>query len=114
DQFPPAHSAIKVDGERLYLKARRGEDVVLKSRKVTVSEFEITRIELPEIDFRIVCSKGTYIRSIAHDFGKKLNNGAHLSKLRRTKSGDFSVESAYEVMELVNHIREIKQLPEFK
>lgn len=114
DQFPPAYSAIKVDGERLYLKARRGEDVVLKSRKVTIKEFEITRIELPEVDFRIVCSKGTYIRSIAHDFGKKLNNGAHLSKLRRTKSGEFSVENAYEVMELVNHIREIKQLPEFK
>lgn len=114
DQYPPAHSAIKVDGERLYLKARRGEEVVLKSRKVTISEFEITRIELPEIDFRIVCSKGTYIRSIAHDFGQKLNNGAHLSKLRRTKSGEFSVENAYEVMELVNHIREIKQLPEFK
>ncbi len=114
DQFPPAHSAIKVDGERLYLKARRGEDVVLKSRKVTIKEFEITRIELPEVDFRIVCSKGTYIRSMAHDFGKMLNNGAHLTKLRRTKSGEFSVENAYEVMELVNHIREIKQLPEFK
>jgi tRNA pseudouridine55 synthase len=114
DQYPPAHSAIKVDGERLYLKARRGEEVLLKSRKVTISEFEITRIALPEIDFRIVCSKGTYIRSIAHDFGKKLNNGAHLSKLRRTKSGELSVENAYEVMELVNHIREIKQLPDFK
>ncbi|QEK51760.1 tRNA pseudouridine(55) synthase TruB [Pedobacter aquae] len=114
DQFPPAHSAIKVDGERLYMKARRGEDVELKSRKVTISEFEITRIELPEIDFRVVCSKGTYIRSLAHDFGKKLNNGAYLSKLRRTKSGNFNVDDAFEIMELVNHIREIKQNPDFK
>jgi tRNA pseudouridine55 synthase len=114
DQFPPAHSAIKVDGERLYMKARRGEDVELKSRKVTISEFEITRIELPEIDFKVVCSKGTYIRSLAHDFGKKLNNGAYLSKLRRTKSGNFNVDDAFEIMELVNHIREIKQNPDFK
>ncbi|MRX48240.1 tRNA pseudouridine(55) synthase TruB [Pedobacter puniceum] len=114
DQFPPAHSAIKVDGERLYMKARRGEDVELKSRKVTISEFEITRIELPEIDFRVVCSKGTYIRSLAHDFGKKLNNGAYLSKLRRTKSGNFNIDDAFEIMELVNHIREIKQNPDFK
>lgn len=114
DQFPPAHSAIKVDGERLYMKARRGEDVELKSRKVTISEFEITRIELPEIEFRVVCSKGTYIRSLAHDFGKKLNNGAYLSKLRRTKSGNFNIDDAFEIMELVNHIREIKQNPDFK
>lgn len=114
DQYPPVHSAIKVDGERLYLKARRGEEVVLKTRKVTISEFEITRIALPEVDFRVICSKGTYIRSLAHDFGKKLNNGAHLSKLRRTRSGNFKVESAFEVMELVNHIREIKTQPDFK
>lgn len=114
DQYPPAHSAIKMDGERLYLKARRGEDVVLKTRKVTISEFEITRISLPEVDFRVVCSKGTYIRSLAHDFGKALNNGAYLSKLRRTKSGNFSVDHAFEVMELVNHIKEIKQEPDYK
>lgn len=114
DQFPPAHSAIKVGGERLYHKARRGEEVELKSRKVSISEFEITRIELPEVDFRVKCSKGTYIRSLAHDFGKILNNGAHLSKLRRTKSGNFNIENSFEVMELVNHIREIKQNPDFK
>ncbi|MBD3750353.1 MAG: tRNA pseudouridine(55) synthase TruB [Sphingobacteriales bacterium] len=113
-QYPPAHSAIKVDGERLYEKARRGEEVALKTRKVTISEFEITRIELPEVDFRVVCSKGTYIRSLAYDFGKKLNNGAYLSKLRRTRSGNFKVENAFEVMELVNHIREIKTNENFK
>lgn len=109
EQFPPAHSAIKVDGERLYLKARRGETVELKSRKVTITEFEITRIKLPEVDFRVVCSKGTYIRSLVFDFGKSLNNGAYLSALRRTRSGDFDVKNAYEVMELVNHVRSLKE-----
>jgi tRNA pseudouridine55 synthase len=108
EQYPPAHSAVKVDGERLYEKARRGEEVELRVRYVTVSEFEITRIELPEIDFRVVCSKGTYIRSLVSDFGKALNNGAYLSKLTRTRSGNFRIEDAYEVLELVNHIRESK------
>ena len=109
DQYPPAHSAVKVDGERLYMKARRGETVELKTRKVSISQFEITRIELPEVDFRVVCSKGTYIRSLVHDFGRSLNNAAHLKSLRRTKSGDYDVENAFEVMELVNHIRQLKE-----
>lgn len=108
DQFPPAHSAIKINGERLYEKARRGEEVERRTRKVTISEFEITRTELPEIDFRVVCSKGTYIRSLVHDFGAALQNGAFLSKLTRTRSGNFKLEDAYEVMELVNHIRSLK------
>ena len=107
-QYPPAHSAVKVDGERLYEKARRGEDVELRLRNVTITEFEITRIELPEIDFRVVCSKGTYIRSLVNDFGKALNNGAYLSRLRRTRSGSFVIGDAWEVMELVNTIRELK------
>lgn len=114
DQYPPAHSAVKVDGERLYLKARRGETVELKTRKVSISVFEITRVELPEVDFRVVCSKGTYIRSLVYDFGKSLGNGAYLSALRRTKSGDYSVENAFGVMELVNHIRELKELSQLK
>ena len=109
EQFPPAHSAIKVNGERLYEKARRGDEVELKARKVHIAAFEITRIELPEVDFRVVCSKGTYIRSLAHDFGKALGCGAYLSKLCRTRSGDFKLENAYEVMELVNHIRSLKE-----
>jgi tRNA pseudouridine55 synthase len=109
-QYPPAHSAIKIDGERLYEKARRGEEVELRLRSVTISEFEITRIELPEIDFRVVCSKGTYIRSLVHDFGKALNNGAYLSKLRRTRSGNYKVADAWEVMELVSLIREQKNI----
>jgi len=107
-QFPPAHSAIKMDGERSYLKARRGEVSELKSREVTVSEFEITRIELPEVDFRVVCSKGNYIRSLVYDFGRALNNGAYLSKLCRTRIGNFKIEQAYEVMELVNHVRSLR------
>ncbi len=107
-QYPPAHSAIKIDGERLYEKARRGEDVELRLRNVTISQFEITRIELPEVDFRVVCSKGTYIRSLVHDFGKALNNGAYLSKLTRTRSGNYKIEDAWEVMELVGLIKKIK------
>jgi len=107
-QYPPAHSAIKIDGERLYEKARRGEDVELRLRNVTITEFEITSIAMPEINFRVVCSKGTYIRSLVNDFGKALNNGAYLSKLRRTRSGDYKVDDAWEVLELVNIIRELK------
>jgi tRNA pseudouridine55 synthase len=107
-QYPPTHSAVKIDGERLYEKARRGEEVELRLRNVTIIEFEITRIELPEVDFRVVCSKGTYIRSLVSDFGKALNNGAYLSRLRRTRSGNFKVEDAWEVMEIVNTIRELK------
>lgn len=107
-QYPPAHSAIKIDGERLYEKARRGEEVELRLRNVTISEFELTRIELPEVDFRVVCSKGTYIRSLVNDFGAALNNGAYLSKLRRTRSGNYRIDDAWEVMELVNMIRTLK------
>lgn len=107
-QYPPAHSAVKVNGERLYVKARRGEETELRLRNVTVSVFEITRIALPEIDFRIVCSKGTYIRSLVSDFGKQLNNGAYLSKLVRTRSGSFLLENAFEVKDLVDYLREKK------
>jgi len=94
DQKPPVFSAIKKDGKRLYEHARAGEEVEIAFRKTTIHEFEITRIELPEIEFRVVCSKGTYIRSLAFDFGKALNSGAYLSVLRRTKIGDYSVNDA--------------------
>lgn len=96
-QKPPVFSAIKKDGKRLYEHARKGEDVEIASRTVTITEFEITKISLPEVDFRVRCSKGTYIRSLAHDFGKALHNGAHLSALRRTKIGEFSVENAVSI-----------------
>lgn len=97
DQKPPIFSAIKKDGKRLYEHARAGEEVEIAFRKTTIHEFEITRIALPEVDFRIICSKGTYIRSIAFDFGKALKSGAHLVALRRTKIGDYSVEDAIDV-----------------
>ncbi|NRB84407.1 MAG: tRNA pseudouridine(55) synthase TruB [Winogradskyella sp.] len=94
EQLPPVFSAIKKDGKRLYEFARAGEVVEIKSRQIQISEFEITDINDLEIKFRVVCSKGTYIRSLAHDFGKALNSGAHLSELRRTRIGDFKVENA--------------------
>lgn len=94
DQKPPVFSAIKKDGKRLYEHARAGEEVEIASRKTTIYEFEITRIALPEIDFRVQCSKGTYIRSLAYDFGKALQSGGHLTALRRTKIGDYDVKNA--------------------
>ena len=93
DQKPPIFSAIKKDGKRLYELARAGEEVEIQSRKTTIHEFEITRIQLPEVDFRVTCSKGTYIRSLAFDFGLALQSGGHLTALRRTKIGDYSVEN---------------------
>ena len=97
DQKPPIYSAIKKDGIRLYEHARAGETVAIASRKTSIHEFEITRIALPEIDFRVVCSKGTYIRSLAFDFGKALDSGSHLIALRRTKIGDFDVNKAIDI-----------------
>lgn len=94
DQKPPIFSAIKKDGKRLYEHAREGSEVEIATRKTTIYEFEITRIALPEIDFRVQCSKGTYIRSLAYDFGIALQSGAHLTALRRTKIGDFDVKNA--------------------
>jgi len=94
DQKPPVFSAIKKDGKRLYEHARSGEVVEIQARKTTIYEFQITRIQLPEVDFRITCSKGTYIRSIAYDFGLALQSGGHLSVLRRTKIGNYSVINA--------------------
>ncbi len=104
-QFPPVFSAIKKDGKRLYEFARAGEEVDIKSRTVSISEFEITKIDGANIDFRVVCSKGTYIRSLAHDFGKALNSGAHLSALRRTKIGDFNVENGKSIEDFINSLK---------
>lgn len=94
EQLPPIFSAVKKDGKRLYEFARAGEAVEIKSRTVHISAFEITKINDLQVEFRVVCSKGTYIRSLANDFGKALNSGAHLSALRRTQIGDFKVEDA--------------------
>ncbi|GGF19269.1 tRNA pseudouridine(55) synthase TruB [Flavobacterium limi] len=97
DQKPPIFSAIKKDGVRLYEHARAGETIEIESRKTTIHEFEITRIALPEVDFRVVCSKGTYIRSLAYDFGKAMKSGSHLTVLRRTKIGDYNVKDAIDI-----------------
>jgi tRNA pseudouridine55 synthase len=93
DQKPPVFSAIKKDGIRLYEHARVGTEVEIQARKTTIHEFEITKFDLPKIEFRVVCSKGTYIRSLAYDFGKALNSGGYLSVLRRTKIGDYDVKN---------------------
>ena len=97
-QQPPIFSALKKDGKRLYEYAREGEHVEIPKRAITINKFEITNIDMPNVEFRVLCSKGTYIRSLADDFGKMLNNGAHLSSLRRTKIGDFSVDNAVGVL----------------
>ena len=94
DQIPPVFSALKKDGKRLYEYARDGIEVEVKKRSITIFEFEIVEIKMPEVKFRVVCSKGTYIRSLAHDFGKALHSGGHLSALRRTKIGDYNVNKA--------------------
>lgn len=103
-QVPPLFSAIKKDGERAYELARKGEDVKLNARTVNIREFEITGIHGQDVNFRVSCSKGTYIRSLAHDFGIALNTGAHLTELRRTRIGDFQVDDATDVLEFVNSI----------
>ena len=103
-QKPPIFSAIKKDGKRLYELAREGKTTEIKSREVEVFDFEITKIELPVIEFKIVCSKGTYIRSIAHDFGAALNSGAHLSVLRRTKIGEYSVNKSLSIDEFIQKL----------
>jgi len=112
EQIPPLYSALKVDGVRLYKKAHRGEHAEIKSRKVFVHEFEITGIDLPYLNFFVRCSKGTYIRSLAHDFGKALNAGAYLFSLRRVKIGDYHVKDAINFELLNEYLKkcEIKSL----
>ncbi|MCH6199203.1 tRNA pseudouridine(55) synthase TruB [Aquiflexum sp. LQ15W] len=104
-QIPPMHSAIKVDGKRVYESARKGIEVKMEARPVTVSEFEITAFENPEVHFRIVCSKGTYIRSLARDLGEILGVGAYMSALTRTRIGDFLLEEAEELTALIEKIK---------
>lgn len=106
EQIPPVFSAIKVDGQPLYKKARKGQEVEVKPRPVTIYELEFTRFELPEVDFRVRCSKGTYIRSLAHDIGKALESGAYLGGLCRTKIGEYDLSKAWELEDLVKHIEE--------
>lgn len=103
-QVPPVFSAIKVDGQPLYKRARKGEVFEVQPRKVVISAFDLTRIELPEVDFHVSCGKGTYIRSLANDFGKALESGAYLSALRRTRVGEFSIANAWNLEELISFL----------
>ncbi|GAA4269209.1 tRNA pseudouridine(55) synthase TruB [Hyunsoonleella aestuarii] len=104
-QYPPVFSAIKKDGKRLYEFARAGQDVEIKPRIVRITTFEITKIQGLKIDFKVVCSKGTYIRSLANDFGKALQSGAHLSSLRRTKIGNFNVNDAISIESFITSLK---------
>lgn len=108
DQVPPLFSAKKIDGERAYFHARRGDTTILKSNKIFIHDFEITQLDLPEVKFRVVCSKGTYIRALARDFGKEVNSGSYLKELRRTKIGTFSVEDAWSIEQLENYFKKME------
>lgn len=107
-QVPPAHSAIKIEGKRVYELARKGKEVKLDPRKVTIKEFEITSIDMPVISFRVVCSTGTYIRSLAHDFGQALGCGAYLSSLCRTRIGEFKLEDANTIPDFEEKVKSIR------
>jgi tRNA pseudouridine55 synthase len=104
EQLPPAYSAIKINGEKAYNLARKGKDVELKSRSIHIHSFKITAIDMPELKFDVKCSKGTYIRSLAHDYGKKLVSGAYLSSLRRESIGDYNVIDAWSMDDLIAFI----------
>ncbi len=97
EQIPPVYSAIKIDGKRAYESARQGKEIEMQKRKITINLFEITRVELPDVHIRVICSKGTYIRSLARDFGAALNSGAYLESLKRTRIGSYNLKDALNV-----------------
>ena len=105
DQYPPVFSALKKDGKRLYEFAREGIEVEIPTRKVNIRSFELTQKAIPKVDFKVICSKGTYIRSLANDYGKALNSGAHLSALRRTRIGEFNIEQAVSIKDFEEQIK---------
>jgi tRNA pseudouridine55 synthase len=108
-QIPPLFSALKIEGVRAYHHARKGEDKKIEPRQVEITEFEITAINLPKISFRIVCSKGTYIRSLVRDFGEVLGTGAYLSELVRTRIGEFKLENAWKMEDFLSEVKKLKQ-----
>jgi len=105
DQYPPVFSALKKDGKRLYEFAREGIEVEIPTRKVNIRSFELIQKAIPKVDFKVICSKGTYIRSLANDYGKALNSGAHLSALRRTRIGEFNIEQAVSIKDFEEQIK---------
>ena len=102
DQVPPIFSAVKHEGKRAYTKARRGEDIKLEPRRIEIKQFDLPQINLPDVHFEVTCSKGTYIRSLAFDFGNILGTGAHLKKLTRTAIGDYKLDNAWQLDDFVN------------
>src|SRR5699024_10235158 len=104
EQYPPVYSALKKDGKRLYEYARAGEKVKVDPRTIHIAEFELTDFRLPEVDFRVVCSKGTYIRSLAHDFGQAVDSGAYLCTLRRTRIGDCTIDQALSIDDFIGRL----------
>ncbi|MCH1437288.1 MAG: tRNA pseudouridine(55) synthase TruB [Flavobacteriales bacterium] len=98
-QYPPIFSAIKIDGKKLYESARKGKDVELRPRSISIQALELLSVEMPYLTFRVACSKGTYIRSLAHDIGKVMNSGAWLTKLQRTKIGDYELKNALDIQD---------------
>jgi len=110
EQFPPPYSAVKVNGQRAYKRARKGEEFQTRSRKVDVKSFEVSKIELPTVEFKVVCSTGTYIRSLVHDLGKSFNNGAYMTALCRTRIGQYQLDDALTIDEFVKLADEIKMV----
>jgi tRNA pseudouridine55 synthase len=108
EQFPPIYSAIKINGKTAYKEARKGREIELSSRKIDIKKFEIIEVKMPVVEFHVECSKGTYIRSLAHDFGKKLNSGGYLSKLQRESIGNFNLKDAYNLSDLIANIEALK------
>lgn len=107
EQYAPIYSALKVNGKKSYELARAGIEVERKKRTVTIDQFDLTRIELPELDFFVTCSKGTYIRSLAHDFGQAANSGAYLSALKRSRVGDFHLKDAHQLDQLIPYLADL-------
>ena len=107
-QLPPIFSAIKIDGQPIYKKARKGKEVIVEPRKVNISNFKITQNRLPELDFSVTCSKGTYIRSLAYDFGNELKSGAYLAALCRTQIGIFKNEEAWQLENIIEKLSQLE------
>jgi tRNA pseudouridine55 synthase len=110
EQFPPAHSAVKLEGRRAYHMARAGEEMEMKSRKIEILRFEIGKIDMADVHFEVDCSKGTYIRSLAYDFGKRLQNGAYLAELNRTAIGPYQLRDAWQLTDLIDFINSHRDL----
>jgi tRNA pseudouridine55 synthase len=109
-QIPPVYSAVRIDGEKAYQRARKGEDFIISERQVKIFSFEILNLNMPELDFRVHCQKGTYIRTLVHDFGKLINSGAYLIRLNREKIGDFDIKEAFNLNDLIIYLEKNEKI----